>query len=60
MTWLRNLVWFRAFKVGGIWFIQLGRFQFSYCVCRRNPWHELQSHHELWLRDLEAINRELH
>ena len=24
----------RAFKNGGLWFVRLGRLQFSFCVCR--------------------------
>jgi hypothetical protein len=27
----------RAFKVGGIRFLRLGRIQFSFCICRRRP-----------------------
>ncbi len=25
---------FRRRKVGGIWFVRLGRFQMSFCLCR--------------------------
>jgi hypothetical protein len=25
---------FRKRKVGGIWFVRLGRLQFSFCLCR--------------------------
>jgi hypothetical protein len=24
----------RAFRNGGLWFVRLGRLQFSFCVCR--------------------------
>lgn len=27
----------RAFKVGGLRFLRLGRFQVSFCVCRAKP-----------------------
>lgn len=34
----------RRFKVGGIWFLRLGRLQFSFCLCRGfNPKQEVST-----------------
>ena len=32
----------RCRKVGGIWFLRLGRFQFSFCLCRVRDIREAQ------------------
>lgn len=32
----------RYFKVGGLRFLRIGRYQFSYCRCRAQPIHGLR------------------
>ena len=33
-TWTHRPV-VRRFKVGGIWFVRIGRLQMAFCLCRR-------------------------
>lgn len=35
---LSSIIHVRWFRVGGLGFVQVGRFQVSYCVVRRDPW----------------------
>ena len=35
---MNRFIHIRAFRVGGLNFLRLGRLQFSFCVCRADPW----------------------
>jgi hypothetical protein len=35
---MSNIIHIRAFRVGGLRFLKIGRLQFSFCICRANPW----------------------
>ncbi len=35
---MSTLIHFRAFRVGGIRFLRIGRIQLTFCITRSSPW----------------------